>query len=73
LWQSAEAGGKSRLPAADTKISESKPGLAGTTDRCCARGYEIGDAPNRSQGTFLDMSVEIEAHTCMGEADEAAS
>jgi ABC-type multidrug transport system ATPase subunit len=71
LRQSAETGGKSRFPLADTRISE--PRLAGSTNRCCARGCGIGDAPNRSQGTFPDMSVEIEAHTCMGEADEAAS
>jgi hypothetical protein len=37
-------------------------------DRC-----GIGGTPNRSQGSFGDMSVGVEAHKSMGEADEAAS
>jgi hypothetical protein len=37
-------------------------------DRC-----GIGGTPNRSQGRFGDMSVGVEAHKSMGEADEAAS
>jgi hypothetical protein len=37
---------------------------------CC---HPTGDTPDRSQGTLPDMSVEDEAHMCMGEADEIAS
>jgi hypothetical protein len=74
LRQYAETARKSRFSLRIQRFASPSQGRpVGRIDAAPPLSPGIGGTPNRSQGAIPDMSVVIETHKCMGEADDVAS